>query len=142
MGLGAGRTVDVWIGGKGTAQLIIDVVGYFTPTPAAGATEFHPIAPARAYDSRTGSPSGPLAGGGPSRTTSAGPQGLPGTSIVPAQATAVAYNLTATGNSVTGYLAVGPDPATTPDVSSLNWSPALPTVANGSVVALGATPAP
>ena len=135
--VGADRRVDVYAGGTGSAQFLLDVTGYFIPASLlpAGATGtlFFPTDPTRAYNSivQEGLLVGnPATGGlGQPRTVSVGLGGL-----LPAGTKAVAYNLTATGNTGTGYLTVGPDPVVAPATSNLNWTPTTSTVANGSLV--------
>lgn len=124
----------------GSTQAIVDVTGYFVtpggPTPGA---LFYPITPTRAYDSRDPGSGGALAGSvatglhGAPRTT---PVNLGG--AIPATATAVAYNLTVTGTTRSGFAANAPTPVVA-GTSSLNWPSANSVVANGSVVGLDAS---
>lgn len=124
-------SVQVWAGtsGGGSAQFVIDVLGYYVPAvdfPWAGA--FTPIEPQRAYDSRVDQPSGPISGG-QNFTTSMAVAG------VPEDAVAVAFNLTATGGTGSGFLTTVPGDVLAPPVAStLNWWQSNQTLANGSVV--------
>lgn len=135
--LGTDRSVDVYAGGAGSAQFLLDVTGYFLPASLVPSGEtgtlFYPVLPARAYNSLTQEGlllGNPATGGlGEPRTVSVGLGGL-----LPMGTRAVAYNLTATGNTGTGYLTVGPDRLAAPATSNLNWTPATSTVANGSAV--------
>lgn len=122
----------------GSTEFIVDIVGYFVPSsqlpPGVSGSKFVPLPPLRAYDSRSYSPGGPLAGNpttgavGPGRTTSAGlDRG------VPTGATAVAFNLTITGNTGTGYLEVTPGGSPSTGTSLINWFEPT-TIANGSTV--------
>lgn len=122
-----------------STQVIVDVVGYYSvlapPTSAAAAgvgveSLFVPINPTRAYDSRDIGAGGPLAGQ-QSRMVNVTAGGE-----VPPEATAVAYTLTQTGTTGTGFLTVGPAGFAQPDVSSINWYTANQTSANSSVVGI------
>ena len=55
---------------------------------------------------------------------------------VPAGASGVAANHTATGTTGWGYLTAWPSGGTAPATSSLNWSTGGATVANGAIVKL------
>ena len=109
----AGRTTD----------LIFDVTGYFV-VGTAQAT-YVPIAPVRALDTRfdTG-----LAG--PFSASTPRPLQVAGFNGVPSNAIAITANLTATGQTRAGYLALTPDPAVNPTSSNLNF-PLGDTRANG-----------
>ncbi len=103
-------------------------VGYFyvPPRPA-----FNAISPARVYDSRS---AGGQIGSGQTRRISVA-SSTTGAAVTPVAASAVLYNLTVTGNSGAGYLALFPAGTAWPGNSSVNWVSS--TVANGGVVALG-----
>lgn len=123
--------------GQRTTEFLIDVVGYFIPPgeEPAGVTgsEFVAIPPTRSYDSRWPAGLGVTVGllsGGQNRVTSAALD-----KGVPSVANAVAFNLTITGNSATGFLTVAPgDETTIPAASLINWGEPVTTLANGSVV--------
>ena len=129
--------VEVWAGSSngGSAQFVIDVVGYFLPVaeaPWAGA--FTPIDPQRAYDSRSDQPAGPIAGGQNFTTSMAAPG-------VADDAVAVAYNLTVTGTAGSGFLTTMPGDVLSPPVAStINWWQSGQTWANGSVVEIPSLP--
>lgn len=107
---------------------------------SAGA--FHPVDPARAYDSRLGaySPSGRLSPSGDRVISvadghdSAGAVDVAG--VVPAGATAVAYNVTVTGTTGPNFLSVVPGDASAYTASTINWSGAGESLANGAIVKL------
>lgn len=136
---GVDRAVNVYAGGMGQTQFILDVVGYFVPAAEVPAGEpgsqFFPIDPTRAYDSRTDQGlllANPGTGGlGNPRTV---PMALGG--LLPVGTKAIAYNLTATGSTGTGYLAVAPSRDNPPATSALNWTPGTTTVANGSTTSV------
>ncbi|MGZ4673064.1 MAG: hypothetical protein ACXV8K_10430 [Ilumatobacteraceae bacterium] len=111
---------------------------YIPATPG-----FHPIAPARVYDSRFNAPIGIVPAGG-SRLISVANAYNPGTNVishvdvVPAGAVAIAYNLTVTDTPAAGYLQLAPGSSTVVTGSSINWA-AGQTVANGGTVTLDAS---
>ena len=110
----------------------------------AAAGSFHAIDPIRVYDSRVAQPGpGPLAPGttrtisvrdGRDLTTGA----VTVAGVVPAGATAIAYNLVVTGTVGQGFLSVNPGGNTTVSASSINWSASGQSIANGLVVKLSA----
>jgi predicted secreted Zn-dependent protease len=115
-----------------TAQVIFDVTGYFTPD-ATGAT-YHALTPTRILDSRdgTGGLSGPFSSHVARTFTVRGHGG------VPSNATAVTGNLTVTGQTSLGYLAIGPVAQNNPTSSTLNF-PLNDDRANAVTMALSAT---
>jgi len=112
----------------GQADLVLDVVGYTTSAPAAGAARLVVPVARRLLDTRIART--PL-GAAESRGLV-----LRGGSGAPARASAVVLNLTAIGASATTYLSATPAPGR-PSVSSLA-EPALATVANTVVVPVAA----
>ena len=129
----ADGSVQVWAGSSGgSAEFVIDILGYYVPIPEdPGAGAFTPIDPQRAYDSRIDDPAGPISGGGKPFPASMAEAG------VPDEAVAVAFNLTATGGTETGFLTTVPGNVLSPPVAStINWWQPNQTLANGSVVAL------
>jgi hypothetical protein len=117
---------------SGTAQVIFDVTGYFTPD-TSGAT-YHALTPTRLLDTRYGTGLSGAFSSHVARTfTVSG-----GTSLVPAAAIAVTGNLTVTGQSSGGYLYLGPDTTNYPTSSTLNF-PVNDDRANGVTVALNRT---
>ncbi len=115
--------------GSGTAQVVFDVTGFFTPD-TSGAT-FVPLTPARLLDTRVANGlSGKFISGVPRTFAVSGRGG------VPANATAVTGNLTVTDASFGWAVALGPDPLPSPTTSTVNFSGGQ-TIANGVTVALG-----
>jgi hypothetical protein len=103
--------------------------------PGPTGRAFLPMAPVRVLDSR---PSGPALGGhttpwGPGVTRTAVVAGIAG---IPADAEAVAMNVTVTGTTAGSYLTVFPTGVPRPLASSLNWTPGQ-TVANAVTAAVG-----
>jgi hypothetical protein len=117
--------VDVTVisGGGTSPTSSADVFTY-----VAGVGIFTPLNPVRALDTRT---SGPKLGPGASRDVGFATHG------VPANATAVAINVTATDTTAAGFFTVYPKAGTKPFVSNLNWIKGE-TRPNLVIVALGA----
>ncbi|MFB7466118.1 PKD domain-containing protein [Streptomyces sp. NPDC056224] len=115
------NTVTVPIGGydgalmqlnSGWASIIVDFVGYYQPNIGQ---RFTPIAPARLLDTRA---TGGALPGGTSRTVK-----VAGVGGIPADATAVALNLTGTGSTENAHVIAYPDPAKRTATSNLNVEP-------------------
>ena len=120
-----------------------------TVTPSAPVlTEFVSIDPQRVYNSlwpaSSGVTVGPLSAAEGGRLISVkDARGATGTvtqaNIVPTGATAVAYNVTVTGQTTSGYVSIAPGSVTTaPNSSTINWGRPLQTVANGFVTGIDA----
>ncbi|ROQ98251.1 PKD repeat protein [Streptomyces sp. 2132.2] len=112
-------TVPVGADGKisaqlnsGKAALIVDYVGHYQPNAGQ---RFTPLAPARVVDTRT---AGGALAGGQARTVK-----VAGVGAIPADATAVAANLTGTGATENAHVIAYPDPAKRPATSNLNLEP-------------------
>ncbi|MEZ5134326.1 MAG: hypothetical protein R2699_04530 [Acidimicrobiales bacterium] len=129
--LGADGTLQLR-NNSGTAQVIVDVVGWLGPEPIGGRA-CRLIGPTRVLDTRdgTGGPAGVLTAGGERPLTLAGAAGIPSVDVG-----AVFGNATATSTSAASHLTIWPAGATMPTVSNLNWS-AGQTVANHVVLPLG-----
>ncbi|WP_030062149.1 PKD domain-containing protein [Streptomyces novaecaesareae] len=110
-------------------DLIADVTGYFTPSPASG---YQTLPQRRAVDTREGLgvPQGQLDG-----QASFDVQ-IAGTNRVPQGITAVALNLTATNPQQDGHLTAYPSGQAAPTTSNLNFT-AGQTVANAVIVPVG-----
>ena len=122
-----GRLAAVYKGAGGSrTHLLMDVTGYFLDDEGS---RFVPVDPVRLVDSRyPAGIDGPLLDGIPR-----GFQVVGGT--VPAEATAVVFNVTVTGQTSSGYVTISPTADATPSVSTLNI-PRGDTRANGTTVAL------
>ncbi|MET9888487.1 PKD domain-containing protein [Streptomyces sp. NPDC006430] len=112
-------TVPVGLEGKvlaqlntGRASVIVDFIGYYQPNTGQ---RFTPLPPTRLLDTR--STGVPLA---ESVFFTVKVAGLAG---IPADATAVALNLTSTGTTSDSHIAVYPDPAHRAETSNLNPEP-------------------
>ncbi|MFD7833751.1 PKD domain-containing protein [Streptomyces sp. NPDC059761] len=109
-----GSDGSVWFRlNSGEAKLIVDFVGYYQPNIGQ---RFSPVTPTRLADTRTGT-AGALAGGQTRTVKVAGVGGIP------ADATAVALNLTGTGATSDTHVIAYPDPAKRPVTSNLNPEP-------------------
>jgi hypothetical protein len=112
-------------------------------TGASAAGAFHAVEPTRVYDSRAAAPAPGTLGPNSSRVVSvadgrnnAGAVSVP--NIVPAGASAVTFNVTATGTTGGNFLSVAPGNAASSGASTLNWAGGYD-IANGSVVKLDAS---
>jgi len=136
VGLGAQGQIAVATGATST-DLVIDVTGYVAAPPTPGTGLYNGLPPTRICDTRTGT--GPInqctgrTMGGDS-TLAVQVAGLAG---VPASATGVALNVTATDTAAPSYLTVFPS-GTPPTASNLNWTPGQ-TVANLVIATLNST---
>jgi hypothetical protein len=121
-------TVRVGIGGQvciftsAEVDVIVDVLGSYG---SAGSAPYEPVLPARVFDSRFAGTPNP----GTERAISLAGQ-------VPAAATAVVLNLTATRTTTNGFAKVYPCGEAPPDISNINFV-AGRDVANQAVVKLG-----
>lgn len=112
---------------SGSVHVVLDVYGYYLP---GAADRFTPLAPSRLVDTRQGA--GKVGAGATLPVRVAGVAG------VPADASAVVLNLTATEPTEAGYLAARPGGAAgRPTTSSLNFR-AGQTVPNQVIVPVGA----
>src|SRR5438445_2259869 len=121
--------------GLGSADVIVDVNGYFSDSTATGTSMFFPLFPSRIVDTRNGTggfPVAPLGAGATMKVTAAGHGGVPATG-----ATAVIVNVTVANPTAASDLVIWPDLATKPTASDLNFV-AGQTVPNLVVVQLSA----
>lgn len=120
--LNQSRTVDVVVVG-GAAQVIVDVVGFFTPNAASGRVA--PLAPERLLDTRTTEQ--------PQRT---GPVVVDLAGTAAAGASAVVLNVTATWASGQGHVTAYPTGTDKPGTSNVNYAKGQ-TRANSVLVQVG-----
>jgi hypothetical protein len=118
--IGAGSSVNIF-NSTGEVDVILDVVGYF---PAD--TDYSSVPGARLLDTRDGG--GPLGAGATMDATVAGLGGIP------ADASAVAVNVTAVSPTAASWLTLWPTGATMPSTSTLNVQDDV-TVTNNMVIA-------
>ncbi|MET9885357.1 PKD domain-containing protein [Streptomyces sp. NPDC006430] len=126
--VGKDGTVELYNGSWTPVDLIADITGYFTRSAANGYT---PMTPVRAVDTRSGqgAPQGQVPG-----RTAIGVQ--LGGWYVPANATAVALNVTVTNPRQDGHLTAYPSGQQAPNTSNVNFK-AMQTVANSVIVPVG-----
>lgn len=132
--LGDGGRISLFLN-AGTADVIVDVLGWFAP----GAS-FTGLTPARLLDTRAGLPtidgtfagSGALTGGSTLDLTVVGRGGVPATGVA-----AVAVNVTVVSPTAAMFLTAWPAGSPRPTASNLN-APAGRTVANAVLVPVGA----
>jgi hypothetical protein len=109
--LGTGGAIDLATN-QGCPNVIIDIAGYYKAgAPAPGG--FVGIPPVRALDTRISAPC--VGSSNRTLTVSGGGRGIP------ANASAVALNVTVTESSAAGFLTVWPNGATRPTASNLNF---------------------
>jgi hypothetical protein len=145
--LGTGGQFNLWIGTVGSSiDVIVDVVGYYTATPGAGAA-FTP-ASTRVYDSRV-APEVALPANSSRTVAVGGVAGVP----LPADgvaAYAVSAQIVHTGSG-TGYLTVAPSDQPASGVSAVFFSAGsnvcsdlvvTPTAADGTVTLVNVSPDP
>ncbi len=141
----ASRQIRIFNGSSLAANALVDVVGYYLPTgqasPAADFSRFNAVTPVRVYDS-TLDPAGNLLPFvvEPARTVDFS-QAIPvagGGEVVPAGASALAYNITVVRpGAPSGHLRVFPgDLEVAPNASAINWGAAGDVIANGLLVGL------
>ena len=131
--LGAGGTAGmVFVGASGSSvHLVFDVTGYYRLGDAGA--EWYAVDPTRLLDTRAGNAlAGAFASAQP-RTFQ-----LTGRGTVPVDALAVTANLTVTGVTAAGYVAIGPTMSATPSTSTINLGKGQ-TLANGLVLRVGAS---
>ncbi|MEV7275476.1 FlgD immunoglobulin-like domain containing protein [Streptomyces sp. NPDC093111] len=117
----------------GTVDLLADVAGYYS-TAGDGAL-FQPLTPTRLFDTRAGTVGDPPRRLGPGEQFGLGVTGHAG---VPAGASAVVVNLTATNASAATFVSAYPNGTARPDVSNVNVVPGQ-TVPNLAVVPTGSS---
>jgi hypothetical protein len=135
--LGTGGKVSFY-NGLGSADLIVDVNGYFTDGTGGSGASFRPLTPTRIVDTRygTGGFNSPLGQGATMVVSVAGNGDVPTVGfVVPPKA--VVLNVTVEGATMASDLVVWPDGASRPIASDLNFV-ARQTVPNLVIVKLSA----
>jgi uncharacterized protein (DUF1501 family) len=130
VGLGPDGRIGVF-NAFGTADCVIDVLGYVSDAPGSGLL---PLVPSRLLDTRTGvgAPLARLRGGRRIDVAVTGRNGVPATGV-----DAVVLNVAALRPTVPGFLTVWPHGVGLPDISNLNYDPGR-NVANLVICKLGA----
>jgi hypothetical protein len=134
--LGSGGQVSLFT--QFGANLVVDVVGWFTDGSAASSSAglFVPLSPDRFLDSRAGTPFGKLWPGQRNDLVVGGRGQVPTDGV-----SAVVANLTSTDAAKPGYVTAWPAATAQPVASNLNAPGGGATVATLSFVALGPTKA-
>jgi hypothetical protein len=128
LSLGGGLSATYISTAGNTTDLVFDVTGYFTPD-TSGAT-YHPMAPARLLDTRSGNGlSVALSANTPVTFQVRGRAGIP------ANAIAVTGNLTVVDETSAWAVYLGPNPVASPTSSTINFTTG-DILANGLYVAL------
>ena len=97
-----------------SAQLLLDVTGYFIDGPSGAL--YHPLTPTRVLDTRNGTNlAAPFTAGSPRSFTVAGKVG------VPTDALAITGNLTVTQQTSSGVFVLAPSVSTNPSTSTLSF---------------------
>jgi hypothetical protein len=127
--VGTGGSIDLYQSGPGSAQVIVDVAGYYIDGTVTQPGGFSTLTPARILDTRnTG---GKLASTETRLLQVTGAGGVPASNV-----SAVVLNVTVTETTANGYLTVFPTGTTKPTASNLNFSPGM-TIPNLVVVKVG-----
>ena len=126
--IGQGGAISVYAPSGG--HVLVDVLGYFTPSAATTAGRLVPLAPSRVLDTRTGG-SKPRAGATVPVTFPAS-SGLPATGVA-----AVVVTVTAAEATAAGYVTAFPSGTAVPNTSTLNLVTGGVN-ANAAIVPLGA----
>ncbi|TXB86321.1 hypothetical protein FRD82_26415, partial [Mycobacterium tuberculosis] len=126
--VGADGKVSLFNRSSGTTQLIADVSGYYLAGTPVVPGAFAPLAPSRMLDTRGGSPAGP---------DSAVSFQVGGVSGIPANVSAVVFNLTVTGSQSFGFVSAFASGTARPNASNVNFGVGQ-TVANSVTVPVGA----
>jgi hypothetical protein len=100
----------------------------------SGPFQFYPIVPCRVFDTREAA--GPTGGAAipPFSTRNFQVRGKCG---VPTTARAASFNVTITDPTQNSHLTLWPSNASRPNVSTINFTPRDPALANGAVIPLG-----
>ncbi|MGH7759696.1 MAG: hypothetical protein ACREN7_10325, partial [Candidatus Dormibacteria bacterium] len=117
--LGDGGQVD-FFNAQGSADLVVDAEGYFTPYGGADASAYVPLTPVRITDTRSGS-------GEPNSGRTLGPasslaiQVTGASGVATSSVTAALLNVTVTDATAPSYLTVFRAGGSPPLASNLNW---------------------
>jgi hypothetical protein len=115
--VGTGGQIDLFQSGPGSAQVIVDVGGYYVDGDVSVAGGYRSLAPARMLDTRAPTGGGALGDGEIRDLQILGAQGVQTTNV-----SAVVLNVTVTDTAASGYLTLFPSGTTRPLASNLNWA--------------------
>jgi hypothetical protein len=128
--LGTGGSIDLFQSGPGSAQVIVDVTGYFVAGSVVAAGGFTSVTPSRILDTRLSS--GEILAGQTQDLQVTGVGGVPDSNV-----SAVVLNVTVTETSTSGFLTAFPSGSAKPVASNLNWSAPGTTIPNLVTVKVG-----
>jgi hypothetical protein len=126
--LAADGSISIFLS-DGTADVVVDLNGWFGTSVAAAGALYNGVSPGRIYDSRWLGQS--ILTQGEKR-----PIQIYGQGGVPSTASAVVSNVAVTDSNVGSFMTVHPNDVATPLASDLNW-PAGATIPNLVVVKIG-----
>ncbi|GAB3557168.1 hypothetical protein GCM10027405_01440 [Arthrobacter alkaliphilus] len=126
--VGADGKVTLFNRSAGTTELVADVSGYYLAGTSIVPGAFGPLAPSRLLDTRSSAPAGPDA---------AVSFQVGGVSGIPANASAVVFNLTVTRPGSFGFVSALAPGTSSPNTSNVNFGMGQ-TVANSVTVPVGA----
>jgi hypothetical protein len=129
--VGTGGSIDLYQSGPGTAQVIVDVSGYYVDGTVTDPGGYTSLAPARVLDTRT-TTGGALTASESRDLQVTGVGGVPTSNV-----SAVVLNVTVAATTAGGYLTVSPSGTARPTVSNLSWSAPNVTIPNLVVVKVG-----
>jgi hypothetical protein len=127
--VGTNGKVSLYQSGPGTAQVIVDVAGYYQGGTPAKPGMFVALTPARVLDTRTANP---VAANADLVLSILNKGGIPNLGV-----SAVVINTTVTETKAPGYLTVYPGTNPLPTASNLNWGGAGATIPNLVTVQVG-----
>jgi hypothetical protein len=104
--VGTGGYVDLYQSGPGTAQVVVDVSGYYVDGTVTDPGGFTSLSPSRLLDTRTSTGGGTIAANTTRDLPILGQGGVPAANV-----SAVVLNVTVTETTAGGYLSVFPSAA-------------------------------
>lgn len=112
---------------------IVGLMGALSAAAQSGPYQFFAVAPCRVVDTRNpiSTNGGPIMGNGGQRDFA-----VRGNCGIPASAKAVSLNVTITAATQSSFLTLWPSGGARPVVSTINFSPTDPALANGAIVGL------
>jgi hypothetical protein len=118
-----------------SAVMVVALAFVATPCQAAGPFQYHTLNPCRLADTRP-----QFGGAGPLADQEERGFPVQGRCSVPTGAKAVSVNVTVVSPNGLGHLILFENGTTRPLTSNLNFPAGVPALANGAIVALGASP--
>jgi hypothetical protein len=132
--IGTSNSVSVF-NDAGSADVVVDLEGYYGTQPSNPAGQFYPVEPTRIVDTRPGSTftsaGQTIQANSTLNVQVSGEAGLPAASAI----SAVVLNVTATNTTEPSYFTVFPAGTAQPNASNLNWNTGV-TIPNRVIVPL------